>query len=43
MFLTGALGVPDVDGRGHGRVLEDGNVAYHRNIRRNCVSGLVRL
>ena len=42
IFLTRALGVADVDLRGHGRVLEDGNITYRGNIRRNCVSGLVR-
>jgi hypothetical protein len=38
-FLTRALGAGDVDDRGHGRVLEDGNVTYRGNIRRSIMSG----
>ena len=43
IFLTGALGVADVDFCGHGRVLEDGNVTceYSGKIRQE--GGLVTL
>ena len=45
-FLTAALGAADVDGRGVGRVLEDGDVTWHtaaaRKVRGNVVKGGAR-
>ena len=44
-FLTTALGVGDIDGRGVGRVLEDGDVTWHtaaaRKVRGNVVKGVL--